>query len=126
LIIVDGSAPQALADSDLPLAGRIGIMPKYRAIVHVSGLTGENPRVVRSEIDEQLRKSGLENCQVVSIDLDLPVATRRRVNEAVESLQPPASRAGGFLLVAAATWALLFFCTWALLFFWWMLSAAPE
>lgn len=93
-------------------------MPKFRATVHVSGLTGESPRAVRSEIDEQLRKSGLQNCHVVSIDLDEPMAPRRRTNEAVETVPPPANNAGGLLLMAAATWALLFF--------WWMLSVTPE
>jgi hypothetical protein len=93
-------------------------MPKYRAIVHISGLTGENPRVVRSEVDERLRKSGLQNCQIVSLDLDTPMAPRRRANEASDGLQLPAGNPGGFLLIAAVTWALLFF--------WWMLSATPE
>lgn len=94
-------------------------MPKYRATVHISGLSGENPRAVRSEIDEQLRKSGLQNCRIVSIDLDAPMAPHRRTNEAVETLPPPANSARGLLLMAAAA-------TWALLFFWWMLSGTPE
>lgn len=93
-------------------------MPKYRATVYVSGLTGDSPRAVRNEIDEQLRKSGLQNCRVVGIDLEAPMAPRRSIDETVASIPPPAGGAGGWLLIAAATWALLFF--------WWMLSASPE
>jgi hypothetical protein len=95
-------------------------MPKYRATVHVSGLTGEGPRAVRAALDARLREHGLENCRIVAIDIDAPPQ-----NSAM-TMRPgpiqPARRgqagAGGFLLVAAAVWAI-----W---FFWWVLTAAPE
>jgi len=95
-------------------------MPKYRAIIRVSGLTGESPRAVRAALDEQLRKSGIENCGIVAIDIDAPPQ-----NKALPVRRPapaPARRrqtnAGGLLLVGAVTWAI-----W---FFWWMLTAPSE
>ncbi len=97
-------------------------MPKYRATVQVSGITGESPRAVRSALDEQLRRSGLENCHVVSVDLDPPPrkALMRRSTAAAPSEPAWGSQvnAGGLLLAAAATWAICFF--------WWMLSGTPE
>jgi hypothetical protein len=94
-------------------------MPKYRATVQVSGLAGENPRAVRSALDEQLRKSGLENCRIVTLDVDAPLAKMAPPRSANP---PPARRrqidAGGLLLVGAAAWAI-----W---FFWMMLSSASE
>jgi hypothetical protein len=96
-------------------------MPKYRATLHVSGLSGESPRAVRSALDEQLRSSGLENCHIISIDLDVPDRGRARVGRFMDVGAPSRreqSNAGGLLLVAAAAWAV-----W---FVWWMLSAAPD
>jgi ferric-dicitrate binding protein FerR (iron transport regulator) len=98
-------------------------MPKYRATVRVTGMSGENPRAVRSALDEQLRRSGFENCQIVSVDLEAPpppavpkrAAPAPVVEERTWRRQP---NTGGLLLVAAAAWAI-----W---FFWWMLSASPE
>lgn len=96
-------------------------MPKYRATVQLFGLTGESPRAVRSALDEQLRKSGLENCRVIGIDLDAPPpnpsGSRRGIDDADTAWQQR-SQAGGLLLVAAVAWAI-----W---FFWWMLSAPGD
>ena len=93
-------------------------MPKYRATIHVSGLSGDNPRAVRAALDAELGKSGLQGCRIVAIDIDAPppraFTTARRV-------APPARRpmeAGGMLLVAAAAAAL-----W---FMWWMVTAVFE
>jgi hypothetical protein len=94
-------------------------MPKYRATVQVSGLTGDSPRAVRSALDEQLRKSGLENCRVVALDVDAPFPTAAPPRSATPP--PPRGRqidAGGLLLVGAAAWAI-----W---FFWMMLSSLPD
>ena len=97
-------------------------MRKYRATVQVTGLAGESPRAVRSALDEQLRQSGLQNCEVVSIDIDAPPAlVRRPVPQAVTASVPSAqfgAGAGRMLLGAAAAWLLLFF--------WWMLTTVPE
>lgn len=97
-------------------------MPKYRATLRVSGITGESPRAVRSTLDEQLRKSGLEHCRVVSVDLDdPPQKTSVRRPPAAAPSEPAWRRQaniGGLLLVATAAWAL-----W---FFWWMLAGASE
>jgi ferric-dicitrate binding protein FerR (iron transport regulator) len=96
-------------------------MPKYRATVQVTGMTGESPRAVRSALDEQLRKSGFENCQIVSVDLEAPppkALMRAPAAPAVEPAWRRQANAGGLLLVAAAAWAI-----W---FFWWMLSASSE
>lgn len=99
-------------------------MPKYQATVHVTGLTGENPRAVRSALDEQLRESGLENCRIVAVDVEgapmpagLPQAAPATAGPAKAAWRREAN-IGGLLLIAAAAWAL-----W---FFWWMLSSAPP
>jgi hypothetical protein len=97
-------------------------MPKYQATVHVTGLTGENPRAVRSALDELLRKSGLENCRVVAVDVEgvpNPNATRPAtpVPNPSEMTWRREANIGGLLLIAAAAWAI-----W---FFWWMLSSGP-
>jgi hypothetical protein len=87
----------------------------------VSGIRGESPRAVRLALDEQLRSSGLENCHIVSVDLDVPYAGAARVGRFMGVKEPGGQRepsAGGLLLVAAAAWAV-----W---FFWWMLSATPD
>lgn len=96
-------------------------MPRYRATLKVSGISGESPRAVRSALDEQLRSSGLENCHVVSVDLDVPYGDGARDSRFMGVGEPSwqeQTNAGGLLLVAAAAWAV-----W---FFWWMLSAAPD
>lgn len=102
-------------------------MPKYRATVQVNGITGENPRAVRSALDEQLRKSGLENCRVVTVDLEsVPSPPPPRTSPPGAGAAEPGETAwrretniGGLLLMAAAAWAI-----W---FFWWMLSGgAPD
>jgi flagellar biosynthesis/type III secretory pathway ATPase len=96
-------------------------MPKYRATVRVSGLTGETPRAVRAALDEQLRKSGLQNCGIVAIDIDAPPPTKvapvRRPAPAAPARRHQNS-AGELLLVTAATLAI-----W---FFWWILTAPPD
>jgi flagellar biosynthesis/type III secretory pathway ATPase len=99
-------------------------MPKYQATVHVTGLTGENPRAVRSALDEQLRKSGLENCRVVAIDVEgasNPSALPRPAaptGASKETTWRREANIGGLLLIAAAAWAI-----W---FFWWMLSSSAP
>lgn len=98
-------------------------MPKYRATVQVSGLAGDSPRAVRSALDEQLRKSGLENCKVVTVDVDAP---RLKLSSPIPvpvldgTDEPARTRidTGGLLLVGAAAWAI-----W---FFWLMLSSLPD
>ena len=102
-------------------AGWIEVMPKYRATLQVSGITGESPRAVRSALDEQLRTSGFENCHVVRVDLDAPPPTARSAARGIDdgdSTWQQRGHAGGLLLVAAAAWAI-----W---FFWWMLSGPGE
>lgn len=96
-------------------------MPKYRVTLQVSGLSGENPSEVKSALDEQLKKSGIENCRIVGIDPDgmsARAAARAPASAPVDSAWRRQANAGGLLLVAAAAWAI-----W---FFWWMLSTAPE
>ena len=95
-------------------------MPKYRATVHVSALTGESPRAVRAALDERLRQYGLENCRIVAIDIDAPPQNQAMTARPapVQPARRSQANAGGLLLIAAAAWAI-----W---FFWWMLSAAPE
>lgn len=98
-------------------------MRKYRATVQVTGIAGESPRAVRSALDEQLRQIGLQNCEVVSIDLDAPTpVVRRPAANGIVASAPPAQAqhlgAGRMLLAAAAAWALLFF--------WWVLSTVPP
>ena len=98
-------------------------MPKYRATVQVSGLAGDSPRAVRSALDEQLRKSGLENCKVVTVDVDAP-RLQRSSPMPLPGLEGTGEAArtgfdiGGLLLVGAVAWAI-----W---FFWMMLSSLPE
>jgi hypothetical protein len=95
-------------------------MPRYRATVHFTGIAGDTATAVRGELEEQLRRSGLENCRVVSVDPEgLPLRQPPRAvvpNE--DSAWRRQSNAGGLLLVAAAAWAI-----W---FFWWMLTATTE
>ena len=101
-------------------------MPRYRATVQVTGIAGDTAAAVRGELEEQLRRSGLENCRVVSVDPEgLPARpqaprslARNRGVAAEDSAWRRQSNAGGLLLVAAAAWAI-----W---FFWWMLSAGAE
>jgi len=98
-------------------------MPKYQATVHVTGLTGENPGAVRSALAEQLRKSGVENCRILAVDVESgsnPNTPPRRGTPArppKESGWRREASIGGLLLIAAAVWAI-----W---FFWWMLSSTP-
>ena len=109
----------ARTDSDLLLIWLEGcLVRKYRATVQVSGLAGDSPRAVRSALDEQLRNSGISNCQVVSIEIDAPQIVPKRPAEEAPRASAAQSGTGGFLLVAAAAWAILFF--------YWMLTAAPE
>jgi ferric-dicitrate binding protein FerR (iron transport regulator) len=98
-------------------------MPKYRATVHVTGIPGDTANAVRGALEEHLKRSGLENCRVVSVDPEglpaRPVALPNRPSVANEnSAWRRQSNGGGLLLVAAAAWAI-----W---FFWWMLSAGAE
>jgi len=96
-------------------------MPKYRVTLQVSGLSGDSPTAVKSALDEQLKKSGIENCRIVGIDPDgMPSRGGALVPTTgpVDSAWRRQANAGGLLLVAAAAWAI-----W---FFWWMLSATPE
>ena len=94
-------------------------MRKYRATVQVTGIAGENPRAVRSALDEQLRNSGLQNCKVVSIDIDAPRRPDRRSTEVIAAESPAEQIGRGGLLLAAAA-------AWAILFFWWVLSVSPP
>lgn len=97
-------------------------MPRYRATIQINGVDGETPAAARGVLEEQLRRSGIENCRVVSVD---PEGLPGR-HPPPRPVQVPAtntgwrrqSNAGGLLLVAAATWAI-----W---FFWWMLSNGTE
>jgi len=98
-------------------------MPKYRATVHVTGIPGDTPTAVRGALEEHLRRSGLQNYRVVSVDPEgvpaRPAPSPIRASAASEdSAWRRQSNAGGLLLVAAAAWAI-----W---FFWWMLSAAGD
>ena len=98
-------------------------MPKYRATVQVSGLTGDSPRAVRSALDEQLRQSGLENCKVVTVDVDAPRLKLSNPFPAPllsDTDEPARARLdiGGLLLVGAAAWAI-----W---FFWLIMSSLPD
>jgi ferric-dicitrate binding protein FerR (iron transport regulator) len=82
----------------------------------VSGITGENPHAVRSALDEQLRKSGLQNCRIVTVDVEGAPAGAPLGTPRIAERQAARQRAsiGGLLLIAALAWAI-----W---FFWWMLS----
>ncbi len=97
-------------------------MPRYRATIQITGVDGETPAAARGALEEQLRRSGLENCRVVSVDPEgLPgrhAAPRPVPVPAANSGWRRESNAGGLLLVAAAAWAI-----W---FFWWMLSNGTE
>jgi len=99
-------------------------MPKFRATVQVTGISGDTPTAVRGALEEQLKRSGLENCRVVSVDPEAlpgravprPVHATAIADE--DALWRRQSNAGGLLLVAAAAWAI-----W---FFWWMLSVGTD
>jgi ferric-dicitrate binding protein FerR (iron transport regulator) len=96
-------------------------MAKYRATLHLSGLSGDSPQAVQSALDALLKKRGLENCRIVRIDPE-GLATRAAPARAAERSESSAWRrqanAGGLLLVAAAAWAI-----W---FFWWMFSVGTD
>ena len=91
-------------------------MPKYRATVQVSGLTGDGPRAVRTALDEQLRKSGFEKSRVVSVEIDGPThksPARQLIGKA--RAPRPSSRGldlGGLLLIGAG--AVAFWVLWSL------------
>jgi hypothetical protein len=92
---------------------------KYKATVHVSGLDGDSPTSVHSALDDQLKKSGLQNCRITVEPEGMSRAVSRPTPAAAtESTWRRQTNAGGLLLVVAAAWAL-----W---FFWWMLSAGAE
>ena len=96
-------------------------MPKYRATITVTGVSGESPSAARAVVEEQLKQSGLENCRVVSVDPEGLASRAVRRPVPVNSPDPDWRRqanAGGLLLVAAVAWAI-----W---FFWWMLSNGHE
>jgi hypothetical protein len=97
------------------------IMPKYKATVHVTGLSGDSPTSVRTALDDQLKRIGLENCRIVTVEPEnwtRAAANRPPATPEVESAWRRQSNAGGLLLVAAAAWAL-----W---FFWWMFSVGAD
>lgn len=93
-------------------------MPKYQATVHVTGLSGENPRAVRSALDEKLRSSGLENCRILTVEAEIgpSSALAGATRKAKDATWRREANIGGLLLIAAAAWAI-----W---FFWWMLSGS--
>lgn len=97
-------------------------MPKYKATVHVTGLSGDSPTSVRTALDDQLKKIGIENCRIVAIEPEGWARAAQRATPQAQSSEDSAWRrqanAGGLLLVAAAAWAV-----W---FFWWMFSVGPE
>jgi hypothetical protein len=84
-------------------------MRKYRAVVHVSGIAGESPREVRAALGEQLRNSGLANCQVVSVDIDGAQVARPHAAEPRANALGTRSNAGWLLLIATAAWVVWFF-----------------
>ena len=96
-------------------------MPKYRATIHVTGVSGETPSAARAAVEEQLKQSGLENCRVISVDPEGLASRPVRRPVVVNGPDPDwrrQSNAGGLLLVAAVAWAI-----W---FFWWKLSNGHE
>lgn len=97
-------------------------MTKYRATIHVSGISGETATAARAEIEALLRQSGIENCRVISVDPEglagRPAAPRPPAARVPDPAWRRQANAGGLLLVAAAAWAI-----W---FFWWMLSNGHE
>jgi len=96
-------------------------MPKYRATIHVTGVSGETPSAARAAVEEQLKLGGFENCRVISVDPEGMVPRPMPRPPAVVHADPEwrrQSNAGGLLLVAAVAWAI-----W---FFWWMLSNGHE
>ena len=109
-------------DEDAPSAAPSRTMPKYKATVHVTGLSGDSPTSVRTALDDQLKKIGIENCRVVAVE---PEGWARAAQQQAAPHAPSQdsawrrqANAGGLLLVAAAAWAV-----W---FFWWMFSVGPE
>lgn len=96
-------------------------MPKYRATISVSGITGETPTAARAEVEALLKESGMQNCRVISVDPE-GLSSRPLPRPTAPVTTDPAwrrqSNAGGLLLVAAVAWAI-----W---FFWWMLSNGHE
>ncbi|MGH9419158.1 MAG: hypothetical protein ACRD3J_04230 [Thermoanaerobaculia bacterium] len=96
---------------------------KFRATVQVTGISGDTPTAVRGALEERLKRSGLENCRVVSVDPEAPgrgIARPVRAPPlaADHALWRRQANAGGLLLVAAAAWAI-----W---FFWWMISVGTD
>jgi len=92
-------------------------MPKYRATVQVSGLTGDGPRAVRTALDEQLRKSGFEKSRVVSLEIEGPTTRKSPVRQLTGNAPAPrpSSRGldlGGLLLIGAG--AVAFWVLWSL------------
>lgn len=96
-------------------------MPKYRATIQLTGVSGETATAARAAVEEQLRLVGIENCRVISIDPE-GLAARPLPRPAAAAHPDPEwrrqSNTGGLLLVAAVAWAI-----W---FFWWMLSNGHE
>ena len=97
-------------------------MPRYRATIQIQGVDADTPAAARGALEERLRRGGLENCRVVSLDPEAgpgrPIARRVAVPSNPHGGWRRDSNAGGLLLVAAAAWAI-----W---FFWWMLSNGIE
>ena len=93
-------------------------MPKYRATIQVTGLTGGSPRAVRAALDAELHKSGIPGCRIVAIDIDAPPrGLVRKPSPIVRDPRRPAN-AGEVLIVVAATTVICLI--------WWMLSAVFD
>jgi hypothetical protein len=85
-------------------------MPKFRAIVRLSGIEAADAASVPRTVEEQLKAAGLSRWRVLRVhDEDAP--RRRRLQRLRYRRRWRSRREGtnGLLIVAASAWAIWFF-----------------
>ena len=87
-------------------------MATFRATIRVDNLEGEDAAAARRVVEERLRDGGLKTCTVLRVERQSPDAEQRQRRRRIapgERVWRQQTNTGGFLLAAAALWALWFF-----------------
>jgi len=87
-------------------------MPRFRATLQLTDLSGSDHAHVRESVEESLNKAGLSHWRVLSIEDQAKVSPLvQTIPAAPRSPGRRAANLGGYLLVVAVAWALWFFWT---------------
>lgn len=86
-------------------------MPKFRATLRVSELTGQDPAAIQRTLEEKLKLAGVEKWRILKIEAEAAETRNAHAPASGPDRREPAPTptAGGFLLVMAGALALWFF-----------------